>query len=30
LDGTGYGNVSGATFTTEAFKKAVSNALAKL
>ncbi|MDA8549918.1 FMN-binding protein [Aquiluna sp.] len=30
LDGTGYGNVSGATFTTEAFKKAVSNALSKL
>lgn len=27
--GTNYGNVSGATFTTEAFKQAVQNALAK-
>ena len=30
VQGTNYGNVSGATFTTEAFKQAVSNALAKL
>lgn len=29
-DGTNYGNVSGATFTTEAFKKAISNAIGKL
>lgn len=29
-DGINYGNVSGATFTTEAFKKAVTNALSKL
>lgn len=29
-DGINYGNVSGATFTTEAFKKAVTNAIAKL
>ena len=29
-DGTNYGNVSGATFTTDAFKKAISNALGKL
>lgn len=29
-DGINYGNVSGATFTTEAFKKAVLNAIAKL
>lgn len=30
VQGTNYGNVSGATFTTEAFKQAISNALAKL
>ena len=29
-DGINYGNVSGATFTTDAFKKAVTNALGKL
>ncbi len=29
VQGTNYGNVSGATFTTEAFKKAVESALAK-
>jgi uncharacterized protein with FMN-binding domain len=27
--GTNYGNVSGATFTTDAFKQAVQNALSK-
>lgn len=30
VQGTNYGNVSGATFTTEAFKKAVENAISKL
>ena len=30
VQGTNYGNVSGATFTTEAFKQAINNALAKL
>lgn len=29
VQGTNYGNISGATFTTDAFKKAVDNALAK-
>lgn len=29
VQGTGYGNVTGATFTTEAFKKAVDNVMAK-
>lgn len=30
VQGTNYGNVSGATFTTDAFKKAVENAISKL
>jgi uncharacterized protein with FMN-binding domain len=28
--GTNYGNISGATFTADAFKKAVDNALGKI